>query len=917
MSIFAFGAQAKTWSFASWTANDIANLGADAANWTHESSTTNDRYKNVNAFTAQPLTANGSELETTAGLKFTAPKADGIRCDIKGNRLALNQSKAAIIIPGLKAGAYVTVKCKTSSKTAARGLNVTNLTPVSGSFNATSLDDQVNVATVTADGDVTLTTTGGLYVFSIEVAEEGETPNVPVTGGVALDLNSNQMNVLLKGGDIKYFNTADVASVLFEGNKMIINESNPENTTIFDNLVSGVTFRKAQAGSGPVIENPAGKVEITDAKGWLESAYVQWKPFAGATDYKVYVKGGNLKAWTALDAQLVRNYGSFGRADVLGLAAGSYDVKVVPVVNGAADESAANEVASLEVRAHDRAGYAHFGMSGVGAYNDNGTLKQDVTVLYVTKDNFNSVTMTLPTNNKGATAEFVGLGEIFKALQKGYYTKPICVRIIGQISDTDADASQRLSDQKGLLLKANNTTTNLQVTIEGVGNDASFKGFGIGLVNGAGVEVRNLAIMLHGSSNDNLEIKGTHHIWVHHVDFFYGQKGGGDHDKGDGSLDSKDGCSYATFSYNHFIDSGKCNLCGMKSETTDNLLSYHHNWFDHADSRCPRIRTSTVHIWNNYYDGLAKYGVGATSGCSAFVENNYFRGTNRPMMSSRQGTDATGDGTFSGENGGIIKSFNNMFVERSSKFSYITYQENATSFDSYEATSRDEKVPADVKTLAGSTSYNNFDTNSALIYDYTPDATADVPVIVMGWYGAGRMGQGDIHYTFNNAVDDTDYGRNAGLDALLSAYKCGLVGFYGTTSGGTTEPDPVDPVDPTPDVPAEGTILCSFAGKVPSSSLVTVSGNYSTSKGSATYGGQTYTTCVKMESATSIVLNLGAAKYNVTLVFADGEVASAKIDGTKITGTGSTYTHAGATGTVTLTKANSVNLFLIVLEKAE
>lgn len=918
---FNAGAQSQSWSFTAWTANDQANLEADAANWTHESTTSNNRFKNVNTFTNQPLTANGVELETTAGLNFTATVADGIRCDVKGARLALNKSKSAIIIPNLTAGSVVTVKCKTSSKTEARGLNVTNLTPVSGSFNATSLDDQVNVGTVTADGSVTLETTGGMYVYSVTVAAEGEGPIGPIGGGVSLDASKNQMSIVLKGGDVKYFNTDDVEKVIFDGNKVTINEYNTDaDPVIYDNLIESISFRKAQGGNGPVIENPAGKVNIKEAQGWFESVYVKWLPYSNATDYKVYVKGESLSDWTAIDAQLLRNYGSYGRADALGLSAGTYSVKVVPVIDGSEDATAANEVAGLEVRAHDRSGFAHKGMSGVGAYNDNGTLKAGTTILYVTKDNFNTVTMTLPNNTKGGTAEFVGLGEIFKALQKGYYDKPINVRFIGQITDSDASASQRMSDQTGLLLKANDNTTNLQVTIEGVGEDASLKGFGLGFVNGCGVEVRNIATMLHGSSNDNIEIKGTCHIWVHNCDFFYGSKGGGDHDKGDGSLDSKDECSFATFSYNHFYDCGKCNLSGMKSEVKSDVKTYHHNWYDHCDSRCPRIRATTHHIYNNYYDGVSKYGVGATTGCSAFVENNYFRGTSRPMMSSKQGTDANGNGTFSGEDGGIIKSFGNMFVEKPSNFSYITYKQNSTSFDAYEASSRDEVVPASVKTLSGGTSYSNFDTDAATMYAYTPDAAADVPVIVTGWYGAGRINHGDIHYTFNNSVDDSDYGRNAGLDALLSSYKCSLTGFFGSTSGGSTSggttgggDDPIVDPDPDPVPTPDGAVLCSFEGKAPSSNLVTVSGNYSTSKGSATYGGNTYSTCVKLESSTSIAVNVGTANYNMTLVFGDSETASAKIDGTKISGSGSTYTTA-ITGTVTITKDKSVNLYLIVLE---
>ena len=71
----------------------------------------------------------------------------------------------------MKNGSKITVKCKTSSKTEKRGLNVTNITPESGFFNSTSLDDQVNIGTVTEDGSITLTNTGGLYIYMISVAK--------------------------------------------------------------------------------------------------------------------------------------------------------------------------------------------------------------------------------------------------------------------------------------------------------------------------------------------------------------------------------------------------------------------------------------------------------------------------------------------------------------------------------------------------------------------------------------------------------------------------------------------------------------------------------------------------------------------------------------------------------------------------
>lgn len=164
------------------------------------------------------------------------------------------------------------------------------------------------------------------------------------------------------------------------------------------------------------------------------------------------------------------------------------------------------------------------------------------------------------------------------------------------------------------------------------------------------------------------------------------------------------------------------------------------------------MRTSTVHVWNNYYDGVSKYGVGATMGSSVFVEANYFRGTKRPMMSSGQGTDATGEGTFSGEKGGLIKSFGNYFDRTVSSFSYYTQNApNATTgYDAYETATRDEKVPSTETTRSGGTTYNNFDTDDTLMYAYTPDAAVDVPAKVTGYYGAGRLNKGDIRYLYYN-----------------------------------------------------------------------------------------------------------------------------------------------------------------------
>ena len=72
-------------------------------------------------------------------------------------------------------------------------------------------------------------------------------------------------------------------------------------------------------------------VSIREAGGWLESAYVTFDLTDGASTYAVYYQPASGGEYLKLDSELVRDYGSYGRADALGLAAGEYRFKVVPV----------------------------------------------------------------------------------------------------------------------------------------------------------------------------------------------------------------------------------------------------------------------------------------------------------------------------------------------------------------------------------------------------------------------------------------------------------------------------------------------------------------------------------------------------------------------------------------------------------
>ena len=657
-----------------------------------------------------------------------------------------------------------------------------------------------------------------------------------------------------------------------------------------------------------------GHVNVTLAEAGLETIYCEWLSLVDADGYKVYCDG------KLVDNELIRCYGDYYRCDILGLTAKSHLVRVVPIKDGVDLDDAATEF-SATPESHVREGFAFVGNGDAnGAYNADGTLKSNAVVIYVTNENKDTISLTMKTESK-KTETKVGVQNILLGLKKGFYEYPLCIRFIGNITDPAT------LDKGDLIVDINNGAYTQGLTLEGVGNDATFNGFGLRLKGAKNVEIRNLGFMnCNSNEGDSLSLQQDNaHIWIHNCDFFYGDAGSdADQAKGDGALDVKVSTN-VTISFNHYYDAGKCNLQGMKSESTENCITYHHNWYDHSDSRHPRVRTCTIHVYNNFYDGIAKYGIGATSGCSIFSEANYFLNTVRPMMISKQGTDALGDGTFSGEPGGVIKSYGDVMVftdsSLKSKYSFITYSQNKTSFDAYVVSSRNEVVPGSVVALSGGTKYSNFDTASDM-YSYNVQSAEDARETVIKY--AGRVQGGDFKWTFTDK-DNSDYDVNGALKSALKSYKSSLVSVGGvavtTPDGGNTNPGGGNTGGEGGNTGGEGGsdspvitdgIVHSFQESGKTSQFFTIAGNLSTSKGTIEYDGKQLTQCLKMESSTSITFTMEKAG-TITLVF--NPSASCKIDGQKYTADTNVLVVELEAGQHTITKADSTNLYYIVIEQ--
>ncbi|MBQ8724042.1 MAG: pectate lyase, partial [Oscillospiraceae bacterium] len=343
-------------------------------------------------------------------------------------------------------------------------------------------------------------------------------------------------------------------------------------------LVSGLSVMTADAVSSTADDSismtmplvtAGSSVTVVSSAGYEEGAYAVWAPVDGADGYNVYCDG------VQLDSMLIRQYsdGSF-RADAVGIKAGSHTLKIVPTSGGSEMASAAAE-ATVTSTSYDRSGFCFAsnsitGGSGIGAYNDDGTLKSNAVVLYVTEETKNTITMDVQTA-ASKTTSCTGIGAILKAMQKGYESRPVCIRIIGKVT---IDGINTSGDTNNLLLKASATDSPIQnITVEGIGDDATCYGWGIRCQRARSIEIRNLAVMLFGDDGIALETD-NYNIWVHDNDIFYGTAGSdADQAKGDGSMDLKNDSKYITISYNHFWDSGKMSLCGMKSETAENWIT--------------------------------------------------------------------------------------------------------------------------------------------------------------------------------------------------------------------------------------------------------------------------------------------------------------------------------------------------------
>lgn len=527
--------------------------------------------------------------------------------------------------------------------------------------------------------------------------------------------------------------------------------------------------------------NTFAATSFSTAGGWFETLYAEWS--GNKSDVTGVSYSGTASGSLTGDdlTYLVRQDGSNVRLDIPGLKAGTYNLTVTT-------NSGTITKDNIKVYEYDRSGYAHYdahkeGVTGIGAYNDDGTLKSNAVVVYVTEENKNTVQLPGYTgdqypagignilNYKSEDANGVtGGGKIDIVKQLREEGIPLDVRFVGTVRGGDSNTSNNPPAENIKGLTGYNTTTNggtkgdngmmirvyksSNLTIEGIGDDATLDGWGIQIISqtgytSQGFEFRNLnftntpedAIGLEGTcaissspqtkewfeSNGYAPIKFS---WVHNNTFHQGFcKNPAESDKaeGDGSCDWKRGYGY-TMAYNHYINNHKTNLIGSSSSSIQYDASLHHNWYEKVESRQPLSRQSNIHIYNTYFDGATSYAISPRAHAYIFSEGNYFGACKNPVDSAKEGsaTVKSYNDSFAGCNGTNAAQQVTNKTDKVSDSSGNPYAGFETGSDMYEYTATSPiQAKADCLNLAGvmkTASEINMEPTPEPIVSENPDA---------------------------------------------------------------------------------------------------------------------------------------------------------------------------------------------------
>ncbi|MBR6558268.1 MAG: hypothetical protein IKT70_04580 [Clostridia bacterium] len=481
-----------------------------------------------------------------------------------------------------------------------------------------------------------------------------------------------------------------------------------------------------------------------------------FKPDSG--DCVVSYKAAGADEFTVIDKELIIDDGNMLNCYIIGLKKGIYDVRIE---TGNGENFARATISGIDVEKQDRSGYAHFKREeGIGGYNNDGTVKENAKIIYLTNENKNTITLDI----NGTT--YTGLVQILQANET--MTEPLIIRVLDTITTNQwkpIEKGPRVSDYSvieddyfikefsdqygeniiGLPITISTSQVDKQylytttadgivlsqviegegntydgcsmnmidvnnagnITIEGVGPRAGFFQFGIWFHYSDSIEVRNLTVEQYPVDGLGFYAFGKvdQHggYWIHNNTFKAGCNSWGEGDvDGDEPIDLAD-VNHVTFSYNKFYQTGKTMLLGGWEYDACLNVTFHHNYYQECYQRLPLSRNSNIHNYNNYYEDCAR-GLSPRSNSYVFGESNYFKGVGETYYIS---------GT---ETWGAVKSWNEIYYEcRNTEIVTVVSERE----EYVENTCKPDEI----------TDYSKFDSDPELFYYDVENKCSDVEIM--------------------------------------------------------------------------------------------------------------------------------------------------------------------------------------------
>lgn len=248
------------------------------------------------------------------------------------------------------------------------------------------------------------------------------------------------------------------------------------------------------------------------------------------------------------------------------------------------------------------------------------------------------------TGGQGGQVVYANTGtDIHRAIcQRASTSTPLIIMVNGTINHGNTSRVTGNCDTAADRIQLKGVSN---ISLIGVGSNAVFDQLGIFIRASENIIIRNVHVKnvkKSGSPTSNggdaIAIEGgpQTRIWIDRNTL---EASGGESDGYDSLLDMKNNTTYVTVSYNHFRNSSRGGLIGANDDPDgNNFIVFHHNFYENIEQRTPLLRRATIHVFNNYWENNRSVNqihyVNARADGKALVQNNYFKNTNNPLLSS-------------------------------------------------------------------------------------------------------------------------------------------------------------------------------------------------------------------------------------------------------------------------------------------